>query len=57
MPMTAHRLASGEYLVLVEEDAYGKALMYRFTPPSAPLAAALPISLLLRGLHENHPSS
>ncbi|WP_144143179.1 hypothetical protein [Paraburkholderia sp. BCC1884] len=40
MPMTAHRLASGEYLVLVEEDAYGKALMYRFTPPGAPLAAA-----------------
>jgi hypothetical protein len=44
MPMTAHRLASGEYLVLVEEDAYGKALMYRFTPPSAPLAAAAPHS-------------
>ncbi|ABE30452.1 NHL repeat family protein [Paraburkholderia xenovorans LB400] len=40
MPMTAHRLASGEYLVLVEEDAYGKALMYRFTPQTAPPAAA-----------------
>ncbi|MGF6771228.1 hypothetical protein P3T18_003707 [Paraburkholderia sp. GAS199] len=32
MPITAHRLASGEYLVLVEEDWHGKALMYRFTP-------------------------
>ncbi|MEZ0604568.1 hypothetical protein ACAX43_20770 [Paraburkholderia sp. IW21] len=40
MPLTAHRLASGEYLVLVEEDAHGKALMYRFTPQTAPLAAA-----------------
>ncbi|MGA9917322.1 MAG: hypothetical protein WBR17_32750 [Paraburkholderia sp.] len=44
MPLTAHRLASGEYLVLVEEDAHGKALMYRFTPQTAPLAAALPHS-------------
>ncbi|MFM0208491.1 hypothetical protein PQQ96_13890 [Paraburkholderia sediminicola] len=44
MPMTAHRLASGEYLVLVEEDAHGKALMYRFTPQTAPLAAAPPHS-------------
>ncbi|WP_096718890.1 NHL repeat-containing protein [Paraburkholderia acidicola] len=33
MPITAHRLASGEYLVLVEEDWHGKVLMYRFTPP------------------------
>ncbi|MCC8391231.1 hypothetical protein LJ656_01405 [Paraburkholderia sp. MMS20-SJTR3] len=32
MPITAHRLASGEYLVFVEEDARGKVLMYRFTP-------------------------
>ncbi|CAH2901069.1 MAG: FIG00459287: hypothetical protein [uncultured Paraburkholderia sp.] len=39
MPVTAHRLASGEYLVFVEEDARGKALMYRFTPPTAALAA------------------
>ncbi|MEA3082969.1 MAG: hypothetical protein QOC89_666 [Paraburkholderia sp.] len=44
MPLTAHRLASGEYLVLVEEDAHGKALMYRFTPPMAPLALAAPHS-------------
>ncbi|SIO52988.1 hypothetical protein SAMN05444172_2904 [Burkholderia sp. GAS332] len=44
MPLTAHRLASGEYLVLVEEDAHGKALMYRFTPQTAPLAAAPPHS-------------
>jgi hypothetical protein len=44
MPLTAHRLASGEYLVLVEEDAHGKALMYRFTPPTAPLALAEPHS-------------
>ena len=40
MPVTAHRLASGEYLVFVEEDAHGKALMYRFTPSQAALAAA-----------------
>ena len=40
MPMTAHRLASGEYLVLVEEDAHGKVLMYRFTPPTASLTAS-----------------
>ncbi|HZZ12114.1 MAG TPA: hypothetical protein VFE79_15610 [Paraburkholderia sp.] len=40
MPMTAHRLASGEYLVLVEEDAHGKALMYRFTPQGAAQDAA-----------------
>ncbi|MFL9996159.1 NHL repeat-containing protein [Paraburkholderia sediminicola] len=44
MPLTAHRLASGEYLVLVEEDAHGKALMYRFTPQTAPLAGAPPHS-------------
>lgn len=44
MPLTAHRLASGEYLVLVEEDAHGKALMYRFTPQTAPLAAVFPHS-------------
>ncbi|MBW9107100.1 hypothetical protein [Paraburkholderia phenoliruptrix] len=39
MPVTAQRLASGEYLVFVEEDARGKVLMYRFTPPTAALAA------------------
>ncbi|WP_341312385.1 hypothetical protein WN982_12905 [Paraburkholderia sp. IMGN_8] len=44
MPITAHRLASGEYLVLVEEDEHGKALMYRFTPQTAPLAAVPPNS-------------
>jgi hypothetical protein len=44
MPLTAHRLASGEYLVLAEEDAYGKALMYRFTPPAASQTAAPPHS-------------
>ncbi|HZZ03459.1 hypothetical protein [Paraburkholderia sp.] len=44
MPLTAHRLASGEYLVLVEEDAHGKALMYRFTPQTVPLAAVSPHS-------------
>ncbi|MFM0641885.1 hypothetical protein PQQ63_34940 [Paraburkholderia metrosideri] len=44
MPLTAHRLASGEYLVLVEEDAHGKALMYRFTPQTAPPAVAAPHS-------------
>jgi hypothetical protein len=45
MPLTAHRLDSGEYLVLAEEDAHGKALMYRFTPPMAPLALAAPHSI------------
>ncbi|NML33906.1 NHL repeat-containing protein [Paraburkholderia antibiotica] len=35
MPITAHRLDSGEYLVFVEEDAHGKVLMYRFTPATA----------------------
>jgi hypothetical protein len=40
MPVAAHRLASGEYLVFVEEDAHGKALMYRFTPPATRPAAA-----------------
>ncbi|RFU47907.1 hypothetical protein [Paraburkholderia sp. DHOC27] len=40
MPVTAHRLATGEYLVFVEEDAHGKALMYRFMPPARPLAQA-----------------
>lgn len=44
MPLTAHRLASGEYLVLAEEDAYGKALMYRFTPLAASQAATPPHS-------------
>ena len=34
MPITAHRLASGEYLVFVEDDAHGKAMMYRFDPPA-----------------------
>ncbi len=47
MPITAHRLASGEYLVLVEEDAHGKALMYRFTPQTAPLAAAASHSIVV----------
>lgn len=42
MPVTAHRLASGEYLVFVEEDWHGKALMYRFTPAArSSLAASL----------------
>ncbi|SMG26088.1 hypothetical protein SAMN06265784_102494 [Paraburkholderia susongensis] len=44
MPITAHRLDSGkyagEYVVLVEEDAHGKALMYRFTPSTAAPATA-----------------
>ncbi|MFP3564356.1 hypothetical protein [Paraburkholderia sp. SIMBA_030] len=40
MPITAQRLASGEYLVFVEEDAHGKALMYRFTPAARGLASA-----------------
>ncbi len=40
MPITAHRLPDGEILVFVEEDWHGKALMYRFTPPARPLAAA-----------------
>ena len=46
MPMTAHRLASGEYLVFVEEDWHGKVLMYRFTPPartSSTASASLPL--------------
>lgn len=37
MPITAHRLPDGEYLVFVEEDWHGKALMYRFTPPARSL--------------------
>jgi hypothetical protein len=32
--MTATRRANGEYVVLVEEDARAKAIMYRWTPPS-----------------------
>lgn len=32
MPLTARRLASGEYLVFAEEDLHGKVTMYRFTP-------------------------
>ncbi|AXL53502.1 hypothetical protein DSC91_006958 [Paraburkholderia caffeinilytica] len=39
MPITAHRLASGEYLVFVEEDAHGKALMYRFKPAARALTS------------------
>ncbi|RDK03915.1 hypothetical protein DLM46_05430 [Paraburkholderia lacunae] len=38
MPISAHRLASGEYLVFVEEDLHGKTIMYRFTPPARPAA-------------------
>lgn len=34
MPVTAHRLASGEYLIFVEDDWHGKSMMYRFTPPA-----------------------
>ncbi|CAG4888383.1 NHL repeat-containing protein [Paraburkholderia gardini] len=40
MPVTAHRLASGEYLVFVEEDAHGKVMMYRVTPPPHPVAVS-----------------
>lgn len=40
MPISAQRLASGEYLVFVEEDQFGKAIMYRFTPPTATPAQA-----------------
>ncbi len=40
MPVTAHRLATGEYLVFVEEDWHGKAMMYRFTPPERAVKAA-----------------
>ncbi|WP_366146146.1 hypothetical protein, partial [Paraburkholderia sp.] len=39
MPVSAHRLESGEYLVFVEEDWHGKVMMYRFSPGS-PSAAA-----------------
>jgi hypothetical protein len=31
--ITAHRRDNGEYLLFVEEDARGKVLMYRWTPP------------------------
>jgi len=36
--ITAHRLADGEYLVFVEEDARGKVLMYRWKPAARPAA-------------------
>ncbi|CAN7627086.1 hypothetical protein LJR230_004594 [Trinickia sp. LjRoot230] len=32
--ISAHRRDNGEYLVFVEEDARGKVLMYRWTPPA-----------------------
>ncbi|MFM0286651.1 NHL repeat-containing protein [Paraburkholderia megapolitana] len=52
MPMTAHRLASGEYLVLVEEDWHGKVLMYRFTPPVRALST---VSASLSSLPHSSP--
>lgn len=40
MPVTAHRLPSGEYLVFVEDDWHGKIMMYRFTPAARSSLAA-----------------
>ncbi|WP_144113636.1 hypothetical protein [Paraburkholderia sp. BCC1886] len=55
-PMTAYRLASGEYLVLVEEDARGKVLMYRFMPPAqtASASSSSSSSSSLSSTHGNH---
>ena len=37
--ITAYRRANGEYVVLVEEDARGKNIVYRWTPPNSPALA------------------
>ncbi|MBN3757132.1 hypothetical protein G3N95_29615 [Paraburkholderia sp. Tr-20389] len=55
MPVTAHRLATGEYLVLVEEDWHGKAMMYRFTPPARAVEAAALPSERVRADHHDTP--